>query len=64
VEGPWKSLSESWRSQRCATGQAQPAGVAQGLEPVGSTPEQFADYIRREYAKHAKLIQDAGLKFE
>jgi len=38
--------------------------VAQGLEPVGSTPEQFADYIRGELAKHAKLIKDAGLKFE
>lgn len=38
--------------------------LKQGLEPIGSTPEQFADYIRKEYAKHAKLIQDAGLKFE
>jgi tripartite-type tricarboxylate transporter receptor subunit TctC len=38
--------------------------VAQGLEPVGSTPEQFADYIRSDVAKHARLIRDANLKFE
>ena len=38
--------------------------VAQGLEPVGSGPEQFADYIRGEVAKHAKLIRDAKLKFD
>lgn len=38
--------------------------LAQGLEPVGSTPEQFADYIRNELAMHSKLIRDAGLKFQ
>lgn len=38
--------------------------VAQGLEPVGSTPEQFADYIRGDVARHTKLIRDAKLKFE
>lgn len=38
--------------------------AAQGLEPVGSTPDQFAEYIRSEYARHARLIRDAGLKFD
>lgn len=38
--------------------------AAQGLEPVGSTPEQFADYIRDELDKHSRLIRDAGLKFD
>ena len=38
--------------------------AAQGLEPVASTPEQFDAFIRDELAKHAKLIRDAGLKFE
>jgi len=37
--------------------------AAQGLEAVGSTTDQFAEYIRHEYAKHAQLIKDAGLKF-
>lgn len=38
--------------------------ASQGLEPVASTPEEFADYIRDEYSKHARLIRDAGLKFD
>jgi tripartite-type tricarboxylate transporter receptor subunit TctC len=38
--------------------------ATQGLEPVASTPEQFTEFIRGEYAKHAQLIRDAGLKFE
>ncbi len=38
--------------------------AAQGLEPSGSTPEQFATFIRSEYAKHARLVKEAGLKFE
>jgi tripartite-type tricarboxylate transporter receptor subunit TctC len=38
--------------------------AAQGLEPASSTPEQFAEYIRREYDRHARLIRDAGLKFD
>jgi tripartite-type tricarboxylate transporter receptor subunit TctC len=38
--------------------------VAQGLEPVGSTPELFAEYIRSDVAKHARLIRDAKLQFE
>ncbi len=38
--------------------------AAQGLEPTSSTPEQFADYIRGEYTRYAKLIREAGLKFD
>ncbi len=38
--------------------------AAQGLEPIVSAPEQFDAYVRDELAKHAKLIRDAGLKFE
>ncbi len=41
-----------------------PLLAAQGLEGVGSTPEQFADYIRSEYANAEKLIRDAGLKLD
>jgi tripartite-type tricarboxylate transporter receptor subunit TctC len=36
----------------------------QGLEPVGSTPEQLSAYIREETAKYAKLIKQIGLKPE
>ena len=38
--------------------------AAQGLEAVGSTPEQFAEYIRSDYDQHVRLIKDAGLKFQ
>jgi tripartite-type tricarboxylate transporter receptor subunit TctC len=38
--------------------------LAQGFEPVGSTSAQFSTFIQSEMAKYAKLVQDAGLKFE
>jgi tripartite-type tricarboxylate transporter receptor subunit TctC len=33
-----------------------------GLEPVGNTPAEFAEVIRRETPEWAKLIGDAGIK--
>jgi tripartite-type tricarboxylate transporter receptor subunit TctC len=36
----------------------------QGLEPVGSTPEQLSAYIKEETVKYAKLIKQIGLKPE
>jgi len=38
--------------------------LAQGVEPVGSTPEQFGEHIRAQMAKWAKVVQDAGVKAE
>jgi tripartite-type tricarboxylate transporter receptor subunit TctC len=38
--------------------------LAQGVEPVGSTPEQFGDHIRSQMAKWAKVVHDAGVKAE
>ncbi len=35
-----------------------------GAEPVGSSPEEFAAYLRSETAKWAKVIQAAGIKPE
>jgi len=37
---------------------------AQGAEPVGSTPEEFAAYIRSETLKWAKVVRDSGAKAE
>jgi len=34
------------------------------VEPVGSSPEQFAATIKSEIAKMSKVIKDAGLKTE
>ena len=38
--------------------------LADGAEPVGSSPEEFAAYMRTETAKWAKVIKAAGIKTE
>ena len=38
--------------------------LAQGFEPVGGTPAEFAAYIKSEMAKWAKVIKAAGIKPE
>jgi tripartite-type tricarboxylate transporter receptor subunit TctC len=38
--------------------------VAQGAEPVGDTPEEFAQYIKSEAAKWGKVIKALNLKIE
>ena len=35
-----------------------------GVEPLVSTPEQFADFIKSEIVRYAKVIKDAGIKIE
>jgi tripartite-type tricarboxylate transporter receptor subunit TctC len=35
--------------------------AALGFEPIGSSPEEFADRIRAEIEKWAKVIRAAGL---
>jgi tripartite-type tricarboxylate transporter receptor subunit TctC len=37
---------------------------AEGSDPVGNSPEQFATYLRDEIAKWAKVIKFAGVKAE
>ena len=36
--------------------------ASQGLETVGSTPEEFREHLKRETAKLAKIIKVAGIK--
>ncbi len=36
----------------------------QGAEPVGSTPQEFAAYIKSEALKWAKVVRDSGAKAE
>lgn len=36
--------------------------AADGVEPVGSTPEAFLDYVRVEIARWKSVIQKAGIK--
>jgi tripartite-type tricarboxylate transporter receptor subunit TctC len=35
--------------------------VSQGYEPVGSTPERFAEVMREDAAKFRKVVQDAKI---
>ena len=36
--------------------------IAQGAEPVGSTPEQFAAFMKSETAKWARVIREANIR--
>ena len=35
-----------------------------GVEPLVSTPEHFAEFIKSEIVRYAKVIKDAGIKIE
>jgi tripartite-type tricarboxylate transporter receptor subunit TctC len=37
---------------------------AQGVDPVGSTPEELVAHQKRETAKWGKVIREQGIKFE
>jgi len=37
---------------------------SQGAEALGSTPEEFAAYIRSETAKWARVVRESGAKAE
>ena len=36
----------------------------QGFEPVGSTPEQFAAYIKDEIGRYSRIVKEANIKAE
>jgi len=36
----------------------------QGYDPVGSTPAEFATFIRAESAKYAKVVKLSGAKVD
>lgn len=38
--------------------------LAQGVEPVGSTPEQFAAHIESEMARYAAVVKSSGAKVD
>jgi len=38
--------------------------AAQGLEAVGSTPQQYDAHNRAELAKYARIVKSAGIKVE
>jgi tripartite-type tricarboxylate transporter receptor subunit TctC len=38
--------------------------AATGVEPIGTTPEQFATYMRDEFVKWGKVVRSTGVKAE
>ena len=38
--------------------------LASGFEPLGGTPQQFADYLRAETRKWTKVVRDAKIRIE
>jgi len=38
--------------------------IGEAVEPIGSTPEQFAEYIRTEMTKWAKVVKEAKVKID
>jgi tripartite-type tricarboxylate transporter receptor subunit TctC len=46
------------------TPQAREWFVAQGGEPMGETPEEFAAFIKAEYARWGAVVREAGMRAE
>lgn len=44
--------------------EVQASYLANGTDPVGDTPEEFAAFIRAEHARWGKLIAEAGIRAE
>ena len=38
--------------------------ATQGAEPIGNTPEQFTDQMKRDIVKWAKVVRDANIKLD
>ena len=38
--------------------------MAQGMDPIGSTPAQFAEFVRRENEQWSKVVKAAGVRAE
>jgi tripartite-type tricarboxylate transporter receptor subunit TctC len=35
-----------------------------GIDPLGSTPDEFADFLRKEIPRWKQIVQDAGIKVQ
>jgi tripartite-type tricarboxylate transporter receptor subunit TctC len=51
-------------SKALATPQFRDKLAGLGATPVGGSPEAFGELLRRENAKWARAIKDAGIKIE
>jgi tripartite-type tricarboxylate transporter receptor subunit TctC len=46
------------------TGDVKEKLRAQGIDPVGSTPDELVAHQKKEVAKWGKVIREQGIKFE
>ena len=37
-------------------------GWPQGADPVGSTPDELAAFVKTELVKYAKIVKDSGVR--
>jgi tripartite-type tricarboxylate transporter receptor subunit TctC len=36
--------------------------IGQGAEPVGSSPDELAAFVKTEIVKYAKIVKDSGMR--
>ena len=56
-----RRLNEALR-EAIAHPETRQALIAQAVEPIGSTPQEFADYLTRENAKWSEIIRSRGIR--
>jgi tripartite-type tricarboxylate transporter receptor subunit TctC len=47
-----------------ASGEMKAKLAEEGSTPLGGTPQQFADFIRKEHAKWGAAVREAGIKLD
>jgi tripartite-type tricarboxylate transporter receptor subunit TctC len=52
------------QTKRLLAAEVRAALLKRGLDPIPSTPERFAEFIRSEIAKYAEIVKDAGIKID
>lgn len=58
-----KALAEG-TARAAHSSELGPRLVAEGAEPIGNTPEEFARFLRSEIAKYAEVIRISGASVE
>jgi tripartite-type tricarboxylate transporter receptor subunit TctC len=51
-------------NQVLAAADVQERLLASGFEPLGGTPQQFAEYLRAETRKWTRVVREAGIRIE
>ena len=60
----WAAEIDIANPQLLAGDDVKKAFVSQGMDPLGSTPQAFAQLVERDAERWARLIKDQGIKAE